>query len=150
MSVYVGIDVHRKRSQVAVVADDGQVQLNRKRGERLRAVPAADRDRAGVSQPHLLQQARQRRALRRLGTAAALFRRGPRGFQIAAVGFLARRRKYFMPDLSQFNIDRTYPGLWTITFSNPPINMFLPTTTVELGALMTGPVSPFVRAGGRR
>jgi ATP-dependent protease HslVU (ClpYQ) peptidase subunit len=29
MSVYVGIDVHRKRSQVAVVAGDGQVQLNR-------------------------------------------------------------------------------------------------------------------------
>ena len=29
MSVYVGIDVHRKRSQVAVVTEDGQVQLNR-------------------------------------------------------------------------------------------------------------------------
>src|SRR5579863_2205417 len=29
MSVYVGIDVHRKRSQVAVVAEDGKVQLNR-------------------------------------------------------------------------------------------------------------------------
>jgi len=29
MSVYVGIDVHRKRSQVAVVAEDGQAQLNR-------------------------------------------------------------------------------------------------------------------------
>ena len=57
MSVYVDIDVHRERSQVAVVAEDGQVQLNRKRGERLRAVRAADRDRAGVSQPHLLQQA---------------------------------------------------------------------------------------------
>jgi enoyl-CoA hydratase/carnithine racemase len=42
-----------------------------------------------------------------------------------------------MPVLSQFNIDRTYPGLWTITFSNPPINMFVPTTIVELGALMT-------------
>src|ERR1700681_3521958 len=41
-----------------------------------------------------------------------------------------------MPDYSQFNIDRTYPGLWTITFSNPPINMFIPTTIVELGALM--------------
>jgi len=32
----------------------------------------------------------------------------------------------------QFNTDRTYPGRWTITFSNPPINMFLPTTIVEL------------------
>ena len=29
MSIYVGIDVHRKRSQVAVVAGDGKVQLNR-------------------------------------------------------------------------------------------------------------------------
>src|SRR5947207_1423613 len=28
-SVYVGIDVHRKRSQVAVVAEDGKVQLNK-------------------------------------------------------------------------------------------------------------------------
>ena len=42
-----------------------------------------------------------------------------------------------MPDPSQFNTDRTYPGLWTVTFSNPPINMFLPTTIVELGALIT-------------
>jgi enoyl-CoA hydratase/carnithine racemase len=42
-----------------------------------------------------------------------------------------------MPDPSQFNIDRTHPGRWTITFSNPPINMFLPTTIVELGTLMT-------------
>jgi len=29
MSVYVGIDVHRKRSQVAVIAEDGQVMVNR-------------------------------------------------------------------------------------------------------------------------
>ena len=29
MSVYVGIDVHRKRSQVAVVTEDGTVQLNK-------------------------------------------------------------------------------------------------------------------------
>jgi enoyl-CoA hydratase/carnithine racemase len=42
-----------------------------------------------------------------------------------------------MADHSQFNTDRTYPGRWTITFSNPPINMFVPTTIVELGALMT-------------
>jgi len=42
-----------------------------------------------------------------------------------------------MPDLSQFNIDRTYPGRWTVTFSNPPINMFDPTTIDELGPLMT-------------
>ena len=42
-----------------------------------------------------------------------------------------------MPDLSQFNTDRTYPGRWTINFSNPPINMFVPATIEELGALMT-------------
>jgi len=42
-----------------------------------------------------------------------------------------------MPDHSQFSTDRTHPGRWTITFSNPPINMFVPTTIVELGALMT-------------
>jgi enoyl-CoA hydratase/carnithine racemase len=42
-----------------------------------------------------------------------------------------------MPDPSQFNTDRTYPGRWTVTFSNPPINMFLPTTIDELGTLMT-------------
>src|SRR5579862_324794 len=41
-----------------------------------------------------------------------------------------------MPDTSQFNIDRAHPGLWAITFSNPPINIFVPTTIVELGALM--------------
>src|SRR5215470_12113073 len=29
MSVYVGIDVHRKRSEVAVVTGDGTVQLNK-------------------------------------------------------------------------------------------------------------------------
>src|SRR5579862_9373315 len=42
-----------------------------------------------------------------------------------------------MPDHPQFNIDRTCPGLWIITFSNPPINIFVPTTIVELGAVMT-------------
>jgi hypothetical protein len=31
MSVYVGIDVHRKRSQVAVVTGDGTVELSRAR-----------------------------------------------------------------------------------------------------------------------
>ena len=29
MSVYAGIDVHRKRAQVAAVTEDGQVQVNR-------------------------------------------------------------------------------------------------------------------------
>ena len=42
-----------------------------------------------------------------------------------------------MSEHSQFNIDRTYPGQWTITFNNPPINIFLPSTIDELGALMT-------------
>ncbi|HYM17969.1 MAG TPA: enoyl-CoA hydratase/isomerase family protein [Micropepsaceae bacterium] len=42
-----------------------------------------------------------------------------------------------MPDPSQFNIDCTRPGRWAVTFNSPPINMFVPTTIVELGALMT-------------
>ena len=42
-----------------------------------------------------------------------------------------------MSDFSQFNIDRTIPGRWTVTFSNPPINMFVPETIIEMGALMT-------------
>ena len=42
-----------------------------------------------------------------------------------------------MSNHSQFNIDRGYPGCWTITFSNPPINMFVPETIVELDAIMT-------------
>ena len=42
-----------------------------------------------------------------------------------------------MPDPWQSNTDRTYSGRWSITFSNPPINMFVPATIVELGALMT-------------
>ena len=42
-----------------------------------------------------------------------------------------------MSEPSQFTIDRTHPGRCTITFSNPPINMFVPTTIVELAALMT-------------
>src|SRR5580698_1197179 len=41
-----------------------------------------------------------------------------------------------MPDSVQFNVDRADPSRWTITFSNPPINMFVPATIVELGALI--------------
>jgi len=41
-----------------------------------------------------------------------------------------------MTDTSQFIVDRGHPGLWTITFHNPPINMFVPATIDELGALM--------------
>jgi enoyl-CoA hydratase/carnithine racemase len=40
-------------------------------------------------------------------------------------------------NLAQFKIDRPHPGQWTITFNNPPINIFVPSTIVELGALMT-------------
>ncbi len=42
-----------------------------------------------------------------------------------------------MPDPSQFSTDRTHPGLWTVTFSNPPINMFVPATIIELAELVT-------------
>jgi enoyl-CoA hydratase/carnithine racemase len=42
-----------------------------------------------------------------------------------------------MTNSSQFTTDRTHPGRWTITFSNPPINMFVPETINELRALMT-------------
>jgi len=45
----------------------------------------------------------------------------------------------------QFNTDRTNPGRWTITFNNPPINMFVPTTIIELGALHPGPTQPVRR-----
>lgn len=40
-------------------------------------------------------------------------------------------------NVAQFKIDRTYPGRWTITFNNPPINMFIPTTIDQLRSLMT-------------
>ena len=43
MSVYVGIDVHRKRSQVAVVTEDGTGAAEQERGQRIGADPAADR-----------------------------------------------------------------------------------------------------------
>jgi hypothetical protein len=41
-----------------------------------------------------------------------------------------------MTDLQthQLSIDRSRPGIWTVTISNPPINMFVPATIVELGA----------------
>ena len=37
----------------------------------------------------------------------------------------------------QLSIDRSRPGIWTVSFSNPPINVFVPTTIDELGALMS-------------
>jgi len=42
-----------------------------------------------------------------------------------------------VPEPSQFNIDRTHPGRWTITFNNPPINIFVPSAIGELGTLLT-------------
>ena len=50
-----------------------------------------------------------------------------------------------MSEPLQFNTDRTHPGLWTITFNNPPINMFVPATIVEFERSRGGPV----REGGR-
>src|ERR1700731_4946339 len=41
------------------------------------------------------------------------------------------------PSVTHFNIARSHPGRWKISFNNPPINMFVPSTIVELGALMT-------------
>lgn len=41
-----------------------------------------------------------------------------------------------MPDPSQFNIDRGRTGQWIVTFANPPINMFVPATIIELGTLL--------------
>src|ERR1700720_2645581 len=38
----------------------------------------------------------------------------------------------------QLSIARENASLWRVTFNNPPLNMFVPTTIVELGALMTG------------
>jgi enoyl-CoA hydratase/carnithine racemase len=42
-----------------------------------------------------------------------------------------------MPDPLQFNTDRTDRGRWSISFNNPPINMFVPATIDELRALMS-------------
>jgi len=33
-----------------------------------------------------------------------------------------------MPDFSLFSIHRIHAGCWTITFSDPPINIFTPAT----------------------
>src|SRR6201984_635661 len=52
-------------------------------------------------------------------------------------GSSKKRKGGTMSEDSQFNTDCTYPGRWTVTFSNPPINMFVPSTIVELKALMT-------------
>ena len=77
-----------------------------------------------------------------------VLRRASCGLQISTVRFFTREEKMMTQSSAtqrgseqadaQFNIDRTHPGRWTITFSNPPINMFLPSTIVELRALMTG------------
>ncbi len=38
---------------------------------------------------------------------------------------------------NQLSIARESASLWRVTFNNPPINMFVPTTIVEFGGLMT-------------
>jgi enoyl-CoA hydratase/carnithine racemase len=42
-----------------------------------------------------------------------------------------------MSEFKQLSVDRSRPGIWTVTFSNPPINMFVPETIEELRLLMT-------------
>jgi enoyl-CoA hydratase/carnithine racemase len=42
-----------------------------------------------------------------------------------------------MRNYRQLEVERSHRGLWTVTFSNPPINVFVPATIDELGALMT-------------
>ncbi len=47
---------------------------------------------------------------------------------------------------NQLSIERERAGVWRVTFDNPPINMFLPTTIVELGALVAAlETDPFVK-----
>ena len=53
---------------------------------RTNSIQSAELGGAGVSRAHSLQQAPQERALCRLGTAEAVFRRGWRGLQIVTVG----------------------------------------------------------------
>ena len=92
---------------------------------------------AGVSQTHPLQQAPQRRPLCGLGTTEALYRRVACGLQVAAIGIIRQGDGRCLTIRNSIIDYRTYPGCWTITFSNPPINMFVPETIVELGAIMT-------------
>ena len=54
MSVYVGIDVHRKRSQVAVVTEDGTVELNKNVVNGSEASPATPRKATGSDPSCLL------------------------------------------------------------------------------------------------
>jgi enoyl-CoA hydratase/carnithine racemase len=42
-----------------------------------------------------------------------------------------------MSDYKQLSIDRTRPGVWEATFSNPPINLLDAATTAELRALIS-------------
>ena len=52
-------------------------------------------------------------------------------------------------DSKQLAIDRSKPGLWTVTFSNPPINLLEPATIVELQALVSEIEMDPVVEGGR-
>jgi enoyl-CoA hydratase/carnithine racemase len=42
-----------------------------------------------------------------------------------------------MSGQAHLTVDRSEPGIWRVTFSNPPINMLAPATIVELQALLT-------------
>ncbi|MGH8317393.1 MAG: enoyl-CoA hydratase/isomerase family protein [Steroidobacteraceae bacterium] len=42
-----------------------------------------------------------------------------------------------MSDYVHLMVDRVKPGLWTVTFSNPPINLLEPATITELQALVS-------------
>jgi hypothetical protein len=67
MSVHVGIDVHRKRSQVAVVTGDGQVQLNK-----TRRMCGDDRKRHQARRPvRPVDECARARPSRRAGRSAA-------------------------------------------------------------------------------
>jgi hypothetical protein len=57
---------------------------------------------------------------------------GIQALQIAPVDVLHKRGgKRAMPDYSQFNIGCVHPGQSAVTFSNPPVNVLVPTTVVR-------------------
>src|SRR6202161_2187144 len=90
------VDEYRALRRPSVLGEQGCVVLRcqgRRGPDRRKRLPrrtlscSAELGGAGVPQAHSLQQTPQGRALCGLGTAEALFRRGSRGLQIAAVGF---------------------------------------------------------------
>jgi hypothetical protein len=51
-----------------------------------------------------------------------------------------------MPDFKthKLSIDRSRPGIWTVSINNPPINM-LPSTSKLLGLASVSPIEPEFR-----